>query len=249
MMEPPSRHVQTGELADAYDEWYSQWDSGEAAELDYSLFSYHEAALEIAGEVFQGRSVLDAGCGDGRLTREVALRGAAEVVGIDISDVALRFAQRRASGLDTPVSFQRGDIEAIPTPEERFSVVFCCETIEHVLSPATAMGELRRVLVPGGTLILTTPNYLGLSGLHRLSVWVRGRRYSEGGQPVNNLTTWPRTALWVIRAGFRIDRLRTDRLLLPRRGAEPKEVSPPTPLDRFLRPFGQESVIRATRRA
>ena len=102
----------------------------------------------IAGNVFRDRSVLDAGCGDGRLARELARRGAAEVVGIDISEMALRFAHRRASGLGTPISFQLGDIEAIPMPDERFSVVFCCETIEHVLSAATAMSELRRVWFP-----------------------------------------------------------------------------------------------------
>jgi hypothetical protein len=96
-------------------------------------------------------------------------------------------------------------------------------------------------------LILTTPNYLSLAGLHRLSVRARGRRYSEGGQSVNNLTMWPRTALWLRRAGFRIDRLRTYRLLLPWQGAEPKEGAPPAPIAWLLWPFGQESAIKATR--
>ena len=234
------------ELAEAYDAWYSQWDLPDA-ELDNSLFPWHEAALDIAGNVFKGRSVLEIGCGSGRLTRELGSRGASEVIGIDISETALRIARRRAQGLTALISFRRGDIEVIPVSDERFPVVFCCETIEHVLNPRRALSELRRVLAPEGTLVLTAPNYLSLAGLHRLSVRARGRPFSEGGQPVNNVTMWPRTALWVRRAGFRLDRLSMYRLLLPRRRAEPKELSPPAPIYWLFWPFRHESAIRATR--
>jgi ubiquinone/menaquinone biosynthesis C-methylase UbiE len=224
-LHPKSRR----ELAAAYDSWYSQWDPQSPTELDDSLFSYHLAALDLAGEAVSGRTILDAGCGDGRLTCELARRGAGEVVGIDISETALLFANRRASGLNAGISFHPGDIEALPVPDERFSVVFCCETLEHVLSPRAALNELRRVLAPGGTLILTTPNYLSLLGLHRLSTWIRRRPYSEGGQPVNNLTMWPRTLTWLSRAGFRVERLRSDQFVL-------------------AWPFAQMSAIKSSRR-
>jgi SAM-dependent methyltransferase len=210
---------------------------------DSSLFSWHDAALELAADAFRGRPVLDVASGDGRLTCELAHRGAAEVIGIDISETALRIARQRPRRLTPRISFQVGDIEAIPMPDEQFPVVFCCETIEHVWNRARALSELRRT---GGMLILTTPNYLSLAGLHRLSLRARGRRYSEGGQPVNNLTMWPRTALWLRRAGFRI--AASGRMACSSRGRVPsRKRALRAPIAWLLWPLGHESAIKATR--
>jgi SAM-dependent methyltransferase len=57
------------------------------------------------------------------------------------------------------------DITAIPAPDASFDVVLCTEVLEHVPEPAAALGEMARLLRPGGRLLVTAP--LG-SGLHQL---------------------------------------------------------------------------------
>ena len=188
------------------------------------------------------------GCGDGRLTRELVLRGASEVVAMDISEVALSIARKRNAAHLDRISFRTASIESIPEPDRSFPAVFCCETVEHVLSPPTALSELHRVLAPGGALILTTPNYMSLLGLLRSSNRLRRRRYTEGGQPVNRLTMLPRTAWWIHRAGFQIQRVHVNGHHLPRRGREARKLEFPRPLAWALWPFGEQTVFLATPR-
>jgi SAM-dependent methyltransferase len=95
--------------------------------------------------------VLDLGCGDGRLTAEL---DAAELTAADVSPVALERARPRLPGArlvelepDAPLPFDDGSFDA----------VLLAETIEHVRDVQLLLSEIRRVLVPGGTLALTTP--------------------------------------------------------------------------------------------
>ena len=94
---------------------------------------------------------LDIGCGDGRLTAEL---DAAELTAADVSRVALERARPRLAGArlvelepDAPLPFQDGS----------FDTVLAVETVEHVRDLQLFWSELRRVLVPGGELALTTP--------------------------------------------------------------------------------------------
>ena len=234
----------SGQQAAAYDRWYSQWLT---AELDDEVFPYHQAALAVGGEPYKGARVLDIGCGDGRLARQLALRGAHEVVAVELSAVGLSLARRRNADLTDKISFHTGDIESIPEPAASFAVVYCCEVVEHLLDPVAGLSEISRVLEPDGALILTTPNYLSLLGLHRLSVRLRGRTYTEGGQPVNRVTTFPRTARWLRRAGFRIEQMELHGYHLPRRGRQSQEIHPPRVIAPLVRPFAEQSVFLARR--
>jgi SAM-dependent methyltransferase len=103
-------------------------------------------------------SVLDLGCGDGRLTERI---GARELTGADVSAVALERARRRLREVrlveldpDAPLPFEDGE----------FDLVVCAETIEHVRDVQLFLSEIRRVLRPGGTLALTTPVRPSLAG-------------------------------------------------------------------------------------
>jgi SAM-dependent methyltransferase len=94
---------------------------------------------------------LDLGCGDGRLTAELT---AAELTAADVSPVALERARARLPGArlvevepDAP----------LPLGDGLFDLVLCAETIEHVRDVQLLLSEIRRVLVPGGELALTTP--------------------------------------------------------------------------------------------
>lgn len=121
------------------------------------------------------------------------------VRGGDLSGVATARAKARAADRAT---FIVSDIQQMPFPEDAFDVVVSCETVEHVPDPQLAVRELARVLRPGGTLVLTTPNYLSTIGLYRLYLRLRGRRFTEVGQPIKQLTSIPRSFFWLRRAGI-----------------------------------------------
>jgi dolichol-phosphate mannosyltransferase len=96
----------------------------------------------------QRDSVLDVGCGSSRIV--VALPKA---VGFDIAQRKLRWLRPRH---DTLV---RGEGRSLPFAGESFDAVLCSEVLEHVPDPLVMLRELDRVLRPGGTLILGTPDY------------------------------------------------------------------------------------------
>lgn len=97
--------------------------------------------------------LLDFGCGDGRNIGKWLAERAGSYVGVDISAVAVQGAT--ALGLEA----RRIDSEReIPFPDDCFDVVACLEVFEHLVEPHRAASEIRRVLRPGGTLIVTVPN-------------------------------------------------------------------------------------------
>ena len=101
-----------------------------------------------------GSLVLEAGCGVGAQTVTLASQSPqAAFVSVDISPVSLEQAQARvqARGL-TNVTFLSADISSLPFVEAHFDHIFVCFVLEHLASPKKALGELRRVLKPKGTL-------------------------------------------------------------------------------------------------
>jgi ubiquinone/menaquinone biosynthesis C-methylase UbiE len=103
---------------------------------------------------------LDAGCGDGRyLARLPSLGPVPErVVGLDIADSILSTARLATEAVGLEAELVRGNLEALPLADAAFDLVLCAQAIEHVIDPSRALGELRRVLMPGGTLLLSTDN-------------------------------------------------------------------------------------------
>jgi 2-polyprenyl-3-methyl-5-hydroxy-6-metoxy-1,4-benzoquinol methylase len=100
-----------------------------------------------------GERVLDVGCGEGRFAVGLA-RAGASVVGIDVAQEPLRRARERHPELDVRlVSSKRGWELA----DASFDVAWAGEVIEHVADTAAWLSEVRRVLRPGGRLLLSTP--------------------------------------------------------------------------------------------
>lgn len=95
-------------------------------------------------------ALLDAGCGLGWFLS--ALDPAWERHGLELSSFAAEHA--RAFG-----DVREARLEACPFEDDSFDVVFCHHVIEHVPHPPSALAELRRVLRPGGTLVLGTPDF------------------------------------------------------------------------------------------
>jgi ubiquinone/menaquinone biosynthesis C-methylase UbiE len=125
-----------------------------------------------------GDRVLDLGCGAGEFTAiaaAAAAPGAAvaggAVVGVDVAQAALARAAKAHPELD----FRLVEIDgALPFEDRSFELVWASEVIEHVADTARWLSEVRRVLVPRGRLLITTPSH------GRLRLLAGGiERYSE----------------------------------------------------------------------
>lgn len=121
------------------------------------LASTGERRLEqVCGHVQRLRPgrLLDLGCGDGRFARLVKTACPGVTIhGCDVSGAALS----RTEGLDRSYVV---DLDANPLPEadESFDVVTASEVLEHLSDPRHALAEAKRVLRPGGRLVVTVPN-------------------------------------------------------------------------------------------
>jgi SAM-dependent methyltransferase len=196
-------------------------------------------ALAVLAHALDGRSdltILDAGCGTGGTTAE--LRRFGRVVGVDLAWEALLPAQRNLTAL------ARSSVENLPFSDSVFDLVTSFEVIYHlgVGSDAQALSELRRVLKPGGLLLLRVPAHDWLRGEHDRLVHTR-HRYSRT-EVIEKLAaahlaveqvSWANTALFPPAAA--------KRLLERHNGnadaaAEPDLWQPPEPLNALL-----ESVI------
>jgi len=108
----------------------------------------------LPGEArIEGSRCMDVGCATGELCHVLKSKGA-RPVGVDLSEEAIRIAEKRYPDLE----FHVGDITGTPL-EGAFGLIFGLEVIEHVLSPSTCIRRMRELLLPGGHVVLTTPNY------------------------------------------------------------------------------------------
>ena len=107
----------------------------------------------LLGHVRSGQRVLDLGCGEGAFTAVLAAAGA-QAVGVEVAERAVARARAAHPGLQ----FVHVPIEQpLPFADGSFDVVWVSEVLEHVADTARFLSEARRVLVTGGTLLLTTP--------------------------------------------------------------------------------------------
>jgi len=109
------------------------------------------------------RRLLDVGCAGGELAALLAAQGFA-VSGVDAESTLVDAA--RARGIDARAL----DAERAPLPwtDGTFDAVVAAEVIEHVVDTDHLLGEIARVLRPGGALVLTTPNLASLENRLRL---------------------------------------------------------------------------------
>ena len=131
-----------------------------------------QAALELARPTRE-TALLDAGTGTGAVLRTLATRAdpPRRVVGVDSSEAMLA----RVGPLPEGWRLVRADVTALPFDDESFDIATAVYVL-HVLAPgarAAALGELRRVLRPGGRLVTVTPG-LPSRALSRPFWWALG---------------------------------------------------------------------------
>ena len=117
-----------------------------------------ERTIACAGLPTPAR-VLDAGCGSGRNMLELARYG--EVSGVELSETSVALARKRGVG-----EVVEGSVLEMPFAADSFDLAVCLDVIEHLQDDRGALRELRRVLAPGGALLVTVPAYRWLWSGH-----------------------------------------------------------------------------------
>ena len=126
-------------------------------QVDVDLLNEHMARYTFAARLARGKRVLDAGCGAGYGSAELA-RTAESVVGVDRAPEAIEFA--RAHYAARNLTFEEASCEALPHGGGSFDLVVAFEVIEHLENWRGFLEEARRVLAPNGQLVVSTPNKL-----------------------------------------------------------------------------------------
>jgi len=134
----PDAHA---DLWEVHADW---WQDGFTQGVDPE---YTEQILPLAAELLAGAAkVLDVGTGEGQIARLACDRGATTVVGLDPTRAQVVEAARRAGG----PRFVLGEAAAVPIRSGSFDAVVACLVFEHIEAIDEAIGEVARVLRPGG---------------------------------------------------------------------------------------------------
>ncbi|MFI4989858.1 MAG: class I SAM-dependent methyltransferase [Solirubrobacterales bacterium] len=96
--------------------------------------------------------ILDAGCGSGRNMVELARHGT--VTGVELSETSVALARERGTG-----EVIAGSVLEMPLDADSFDLAASLDVIEHLEDDLAALRELRRVVAPGGSLLVTVPAY------------------------------------------------------------------------------------------
>jgi SAM-dependent methyltransferase len=136
---------------------------------------YHVKLIRRHLGALAGRRVLDVGCGKGRFARVLHdAEPAAEIYGLDLSTEMLRFAP-------AGVRVCAGSMTELPFADASFDAAYATESLEHAVEIAKAVGEICRVVKPGGRIAIIDKN-VRARGRLETPAWERwfGRRELAG---------------------------------------------------------------------
>lgn len=123
---------------------------------DYVIYLMHIATYRFAEDFARGQRVLDYGCGSGYGAAHIA-EVAEQVTAVDVAADAIDYARGQFSREN--LGFEVIDpSRPLPFTDASFDVVLSFQVFEHVPDAGRYLAEIRRVLAPGGTLVLATPD-------------------------------------------------------------------------------------------
>jgi 2-polyprenyl-3-methyl-5-hydroxy-6-metoxy-1,4-benzoquinol methylase len=224
-----------GRIASAIEPWlaHMRWRADFDAWRERRVWQerYQEANLRdvraALGGRFSGKVMLDLGAGMGGLSVEVMRELGPQGLGLqamDYNPAYCRIARLRAAryGLALPIAVAAG--EHLPYPDRSFDLVACLDVLEHVADAEMVLGEIHRVLKPGGAALTTVPNRRAFRDPHYhlpvinwlprpLADWAIERMgRSKSGGPLQdrqehgelNVYTWGEFARLARRRGFAV---------------------------------------------
>jgi 2-polyprenyl-3-methyl-5-hydroxy-6-metoxy-1,4-benzoquinol methylase len=104
--------------------------------------------------------LIDVGCGTGNGLLIFHERFGVSGVGVDVSNGMLDIARAKMEGRNLPIEVHQIDGESLPFDDSTFDAGISFEVLEHTPNPARLLSELARVVKPGGTVVVSTPNTL-----------------------------------------------------------------------------------------
>lgn len=152
---PPSRVSIDNAYYEAIDEQW--WDPRGPAAMLHAINGPRLRFYRDALGNLEGRLVLDAGCGGGLVSKGLAESGAV-VAGVDQSPASVRIARNAIDHGGQRFLGVVGKLERLPFADGVFDAVVAPDVLEHVPDLPAAVGELSRVLAPGGSLAFDTIN-------------------------------------------------------------------------------------------
>ncbi|RJQ75894.1 class I SAM-dependent methyltransferase [Amycolatopsis panacis] len=142
---PPVELLSELDVATGYRVWSENYDSLP----NFFLTAEEPVVAGLLADLPPGQA-LDAACGTGRHTTGLVARGH-EVIGVDQSPEMMRRAKTKVPSAE----FRIGDLERLPVTDHAVDLAVCALALSHLNDIGPAIGEFRRVLRPGGRLIVT----------------------------------------------------------------------------------------------
>jgi ubiquinone/menaquinone biosynthesis C-methylase UbiE len=174
-------------FAEEFDSKMNMYDTNKRLKVFYN---------ELLIDDLNGKKLLDAGCGTGWFSKVAYERGAI-VTSMDLGENLLAQVIKKCDSVRVV-----GSILEIPFPENTFDYVVSSEVIEHTPDPFKAIQEMFRVLKPGGTLILSTPNKMWY-----FAVWLANTFKLRPYQGLENWTSWWEMKAYLNKSGLKIERM------------------------------------------
>jgi 2-polyprenyl-3-methyl-5-hydroxy-6-metoxy-1,4-benzoquinol methylase len=152
--------------------------------IRWLIKGFMNAVLDLVGPL-GAQSILDVGCGEGLLLRQLTeVWSAGELKGVDF-DLELLYAAQQVA---PRASYTIGDIYALPLASECFDLVLCTEVLEHLDKPQAALAEIVRA--SRKHCLLSVPN----EPWWRLANMIRGKYVADWGNTPSHVNHWSRSA-------------------------------------------------------
>jgi ubiquinone/menaquinone biosynthesis C-methylase UbiE len=147
--DPPSSRRQDPSVPEQYDAWARVYDLFWGRYVNQTI-----PVLQRAADVQAGERVLDLACGTGAFEQRVlAAVPDAQIVGVDLAPAMVERARAKLDGRPN-VRFEQADVHDLPFEDNAFDVAVCANTFHYFTHPEAVLAEARRVLRPGGRLVV-----------------------------------------------------------------------------------------------
>jgi ubiquinone/menaquinone biosynthesis C-methylase UbiE len=166
----------------------SYYDAFSASYNQRRSYGYHALLDDIESQAVPLRAsdrVLEAGCGTGLVMERLRQRGATRLVGVDLSGGMLAVARQQGCVV------AQGSVTALPFHDAAFDVAYSFKVLAHVPDIRAAIGEMARVVRPGGLVVVELYNRRSLRGLRwRLKSLVGGERTASNQRETELFTRY-----------------------------------------------------------